>query len=154
MDGGRDFGLPERPRVGEHIEGLEVTALLAGGGMGEVYLARRRRAGGFEKRLALKVMIHTSRWMVPSSRCSSTKRASRRRFVYPNVVEVLDTGVHRELPWIAMDSSRGRRSLGSSRRALRPRCSRGCSPALQRVCTRHTRRGTSRGEPSRLCTAT
>ncbi len=42
---------------GETVEGYEILSSIAQGGMGEVFLVRRKRAGGFEKRLAMK-MLH------------------------------------------------------------------------------------------------
>jgi hypothetical protein len=100
--------LPERPRAGEIVEGYELLGLLAGGGMGEVHLVRRRRAGGFDKRLAMKVM-HPHLASDPGMIAMFLDEARIASLVaHPNVVEVVDTGTHRGLPWLVMELIDGR----------------------------------------------
>src|SRR5262245_9112473 len=45
------------PRVGETIDRYRVVAELAHGGMAAIYVVRRSGIGGFDKLLALKVLL-------------------------------------------------------------------------------------------------
>ncbi|UJR86276.1 Hypothetical protein I5071_83580 [Sandaracinus amylolyticus] len=100
--------LPERPRTGEIVDGYEIVGLVAGGGMGEVLLVRRRRAGGFEKHLAMKVM-HPHHAIDPAMVAMFLDEARiASQVAHANVVEVIDTGIHRGLPWLVMELIDGR----------------------------------------------
>src|SRR5688572_11035450 len=74
------------------IEGLEILSAISSGGMGEVYLARRHGAHGFEKLVAVKTI-----------RSELTRRVSARamfldearllsRMTHPAVAQIYDFG--------------------------------------------------------------
>src|SRR5689334_23408428 len=46
--------MSDRPVAAEKIERYEVVSFLAEGGMGAIYLGKKRGAGGFEKEVVLK----------------------------------------------------------------------------------------------------
>ncbi|MBX3273972.1 MAG: serine/threonine protein kinase [Sandaracinaceae bacterium] len=81
-----DAGLP--PRVGPY----ETVALLAEGGMARVVVARRGGLGGFERRVALKLMLPelASDERYVTMFLDEARMASRVQ--HPNVVAVLDVG--------------------------------------------------------------
>jgi hypothetical protein len=97
--------LPRRrlPEGGEMVGPYEVVAPIAQGGMAEVFLVRRRSLGGFERRLAMKVMhphlagdtafVHM---FLDEARIASC-------IDHPNVVKVLDVGTENGLPWLVME---------------------------------------------------
>jgi serine/threonine protein kinase len=91
------------PEPGEMIASYEVIAPVAQGGMAEVFLVRRSGLGGFERRLAMKVMHpHLAgdssfvNMFLDEARIASCVD-------HPNVVKVLDVGSHDGLPWLVME---------------------------------------------------
>ena len=82
--------------------GYELIKKIAGGGMGEVFVARRTGAGDFEKRVALKLLLpHLA--SVP--RLVQDFHAEARlaaRMHHPNIVEIFDVGEADGRPFIAM----------------------------------------------------
>lgn len=82
--------------------GYELIKKIAGGGMGEVFIARRTGAGDFEKRVALKLLLpHLA--SVP--RLVQDFHAEARlaaRMHHPNIVEIFDVGEADGRPFIAM----------------------------------------------------
>jgi serine/threonine-protein kinase len=90
---------PARPRVGRY----EPMALLGQGGTSSVYLARVTGAGGFERRLALKVLRpHLAR-----DERQRTIFLDEARVVscidHPNVIQILDLGAAGDQIFIAME---------------------------------------------------
>jgi tRNA A-37 threonylcarbamoyl transferase component Bud32 len=93
---------------GDVIEGYEVLAHLAAGGMASIYVVRRRGAGGFDKRLALKVMHpHLKGDRAYHDMFLDEARVAA-RIQHPNVVHVFDVGEHRGLPYLVMELLQGR----------------------------------------------
>lgn len=79
-------------KAGARVGPYEVLGHLATGGMGEVYLAKRRGIGGFERMVVLKVMLqhlaHDERFsamFIDEARISS-------QLNHPNIVQVFDLG--------------------------------------------------------------
>src|SRR5690606_21455915 len=100
--------LPSLPRIGETIDRYRVIAEVAHGGMAAVYAVQRSSIGGFEKLLALKVMLphlatdaHFVGMFLDEARIAS-------QIHHPNVVQVLDVGMERRLPFILMEFVRGK----------------------------------------------
>ncbi len=98
---------PRLPSPGEVIERYQVVGRIAQGGMAEVYLARRRGPGGFEKRVAMKVM-HAHLAGEPNFVSMFLDEARIASSIeHPNVVRVLDVGLHEGLPWLVMELLHG-----------------------------------------------
>jgi serine/threonine-protein kinase len=95
------------PRPGETIDRYAVVAEIAHGGMAAVFAIRRASLGGFEKLLAMKVLL--------------PHLAGDRRFVdmfldeariaalirHANVVQIFDVGEHGGTPFIVMEYLQG-----------------------------------------------
>ncbi len=82
--------------------GYELIRKIAGGGMGEVFVARRTGAGNFEKRVALKLLLPH---LASSPRLVQDFHAEARlaaRMHHPNIVEIFDVGDADGRPFIAM----------------------------------------------------
>ncbi|MEC7518817.1 MAG: serine/threonine-protein kinase [Myxococcota bacterium] len=101
------------PGPGDEIDRYEVVGEIAQGGMAAVYLVRRHDTGGFDRLLAMKVMLpHLAGeprfvdMFVDEARIAS--------FVHhPNVVQVFDVGTTRDgLPFMVMEYLRGRSLVG------------------------------------------
>jgi serine/threonine-protein kinase len=99
--------LPILPRVGDTVDRYRVVSEVAHGGMAAVYAVQRSSIGGFEKLLALKVMLphlatdeHFVNMFLDEARIVS-------QIQHPNVVQVLDVGLHERLPFILMEFLRG-----------------------------------------------
>lgn len=99
--------LPILPRVGDTVDRYRVISEVAHGGMAAVYAVQRSSIGGFEKLLALKVMLphlatnaHFVDMFLDEARIAS-------QIQHPNVVQVLDVGQHERLPFILMEFLRG-----------------------------------------------
>jgi eukaryotic-like serine/threonine-protein kinase len=99
--------LSHLPRVGETVDRYRVVAEVAHGGMAAVYAVQRSSIGGFEKLLALKVMLphlasdaHFVDMFLDEAKIAS-------QIQHPNVVRVLDVGLHERRPFILMEFLRG-----------------------------------------------
>jgi serine/threonine-protein kinase len=99
--------LSNLPRVGETVDRYRVVAEVAHGGMAAVYAVQRSSIGGFEKLLALKVMLphlasdaHFVDMFLDEAKIAS-------QIQHPNVVQVLDVGLHERRPFILMEFLRG-----------------------------------------------
>lgn len=82
--------------------GYELIRKIAGGGMGEVFVARRTGAGDFEKRVALKLLLPH---LASSPKLVQDFHAEARlaaRMHHPNIVEIFDVGEADGRPFIAM----------------------------------------------------
>jgi serine/threonine-protein kinase len=104
--------LPPLPLPGAVVDRYRVLLEIAHGGMAAVYAVQRSSIGGFEKVLALKVMLpHLAtdqrfvNMFLDEARIASLIH-------HPNVVQVLDVGMHGRLPFILMEFLRGQ-SLAS-----------------------------------------
>lgn len=109
--------LASLPRPGETVDRYRVVAPIAQGGMAAVYAARREGPGGFDKLLALKLML--------------PHLAAERRFIdmfldearlvaqlqHANLVHVFDTGEHQGLPYLVMEFLSGKSFADCQRRA-------------------------------------
>jgi len=104
---GPETSLRALPAPGTLIDRYEVVAYLAQGGMAVVLVVRRAGAGGFDRLLAMKMIL--------------PNLAGERRFVdmfldeariaaqvhHRNVVQVFDVGEHERVPFIVMELLRG-----------------------------------------------
>ena len=95
------------PRVGDRIDRYEVVAEIAHGGMAAVYAVRRTSIGGFDKLLAMKVLLpHLQNekqfvdMFLDEARIGS-------KIQHPNVVGLFDLGEHDGSPFMVMDYLRG-----------------------------------------------
>jgi serine/threonine-protein kinase len=90
------------PPAGLYAGPYELLNRLAVGGMGEVYVARRRGAGDFEKRVAVKLLLpHLIDTPEFVQRFLDEARLSA-RMAHPNIVEIFDLGESDGRPYIAM----------------------------------------------------
>jgi len=99
--------MPALPRIGDTVDRYRVTVEIAHGGMAAVYALQRSSIGGFEKVLAMKVMLphlatdeHFVNMFLDEARIAS-------QIEHPNVVQVLDVGLHERMPFILMEFLRG-----------------------------------------------
>lgn len=82
--------------------GYELIKKVAGGGMGEVFVARRTGMGNFEKRVALKLLLpHLVSSPDLVQRFHEEARLAARMH-HPNIVEIFDVGESEGRPFIAM----------------------------------------------------
>ena len=82
---------------------FRVLRRLGVGGVGEVLLAVAHGAGGFEKRVALKVLREELRGDADFERVLLEEARMAARFDHPNLVGVHDVGVSNGVYWVRMD---------------------------------------------------
>jgi serine/threonine protein kinase len=82
---------------------FRVVRRLGVGGVGEVLLAIAHGAGGFEKRVALKVLRAELRGDADYERLLIDEARMAARFDHPNLVGVHDVGVSNGVYWVRMD---------------------------------------------------
>jgi serine/threonine-protein kinase len=80
-----------------------VLRRLGVGGVGEVLLAVAHGAGGFEKRVALKVLREELRGDAEYERLLLEEAKMAARFDHPNLVGVHDVGLSHGVYWVRMD---------------------------------------------------
>lgn len=91
------------PRLGEY----EILAEIAKGGMGRVYLARRRGQAGFERLFAVKV-LHEHMMDEPEAMMMLLDEANIAcRLHHPNVVPIVDIGEHDEGHYLVLEYVEG-----------------------------------------------
>jgi serine/threonine protein kinase len=90
----------ELPR---QIGPFRVVRRLGVGGVGEVLLAVAHGAGGFEKRVALKVLREELRGDAEYERLLLEEARMAARFDHPNLVGVHDVGLSNGVYWVRMD---------------------------------------------------
>ncbi|MCC7541255.1 MAG: serine/threonine protein kinase [Deltaproteobacteria bacterium] len=93
--------------MGETVDRYEVVAEIASGGMAVVYAVRRKGIGGFDKLLALKLILpHLAveerfvQMLLDEARIAS-------QIHHPNVVQVFDVGDAGGVPYMVMEFLRG-----------------------------------------------
>ncbi|UJR83372.1 serine/threonine-protein kinase [Sandaracinus amylolyticus] len=105
---GPERRIPDLPRPPARVDRYELVAEVAQGGMAMVYAARRRDLHGFDKLLALKLLLpHLAR----EDRFVDMFRDELRiaaRIQHANVVQVFDVGEHDGMPFMVMEYLRGR----------------------------------------------
>ena len=102
---------------GAQVGPYEVVGHIARGGMGEVYLARKRGIGGFERTVVLKVMLphlaqdeRFARMFVDEARIASG-------LTHPNIVQVYDLGTSdRGALYLAMEHLQGLSAIACLKR--------------------------------------
>jgi len=95
----------------------EVLCRIGRGGMGSVFLCRLTSEGGFRRLFALKLLrSHLSRSSNAAQKFVEEARLAG-HIHHPNVVSVVDAGVHGEQPYLVMDYVEG----GSFRQLLAAR---------------------------------
>lgn len=106
------------PKPGEVVDRYEVIMEVARGGMAAVFAVRRKSLGGFDKTLALKMLLPdvTGQRQAVERFLDEARIASR--IAHPNVVEVIDVSEHEGLPYILMELLRGQ-SLAQVARAAK-----------------------------------
>lgn len=92
--------MSELPR---QIGPFRVLKRLGVGGVGEVLLAVAYGAGGFEKRVALKVLREELRGDAEYERLLMDEARMAARFDHPNLVGVHDVGLSNGIYWVRMD---------------------------------------------------
>lgn len=92
--------MSELPR---QIGPFRVVRRLGVGGVGEVLLAVAYGAGGFEKRVALKVLREELRGDAEYERLLMDEAKMAARFDHPNLVGVHDVGLSNGVYWVRMD---------------------------------------------------
>lgn len=92
--------MSELPR---QVGPFRVLRRLGVGGAGEVLLAVAHGAGGFEKRVALKVLREELRGEAEYERLLLEEARRAARFDHPNLVGVHDVGVSNGVYWVRMD---------------------------------------------------
>jgi serine/threonine protein kinase len=93
------MGVPSREAFG----GMELLGRLSSGGMGEVLLARRRGAHGFEKLVAVKT-IRGDLARRPDVRQMFLDEARlMARLEHPSIAQVYDFGEADQIPYLAME---------------------------------------------------
>lgn len=108
---------PELPRPPARVDRYELIAEVAQGGMAIVYVARRWDTPGFDKLLALKILLpHLARERRFVDMFRDEIRIAA-RIQHPNVVQVFDVGEHGRLPYMVMEYLRGRSLAALIRRA-------------------------------------
>jgi serine/threonine-protein kinase len=108
------------PRPGALVDRYEVLSEIAHGGMAAVYEVRRRGAGGFDRVLAMKVLLpHLAAdekfvaMFLDEARIAS-------QIQHANVVQVFDLGEHEETPFLVMERLRGRSLRAVMQRGVPP----------------------------------
>ena len=96
------------PAPGDTLDRYQIVGELARGGMGAVYAARRISVGGFDRLLAIKVLLPTlqsderfRRMFLDEARIVSLVN-------HAHVVSIFDVGEERGMPFIVMELLRGR----------------------------------------------
>ncbi len=80
----------------------ELVRRLAAGGMGEIFVARKKGAGRFEKDVALKLLLPHLTASEDSVRRFYDEASLAARMRHPNIVEIFDVGEAEGRPFIAM----------------------------------------------------
>ncbi len=89
------------------MNGYELLTRLAAGGMGEVFVAKKVGSAGFEKRVALKLLLpHLIASPESVERFYNEARIAA-RMRHPNIVEIFDVGEADGRPFIAMQLVEG-----------------------------------------------
>lgn len=92
---------------GEQIGGYEVVAEVGRGGMAAVYAVRKEGPGGFDKLLAVKLLLPHLANDEAVSRTVLDEARIAAYIHHPNVVEVMDIGSAQGVPYILMEYLRG-----------------------------------------------
>jgi hypothetical protein len=110
-------GLTTLPTPGDTIDRYRVVAEVARGGMAAVFAVQRSGVGGFEKLLAMKIMLphltaerHFVEMFLDEARLAS-------QIEHPNVCPVLDVGQLGDVPFLLMELVRGRNLASVRERA-------------------------------------
>lgn len=108
---------PSLPRPGELVDRYQVVTEVARGGMAAVFAVRRSAMGGFDKVLALKMVLpHLAGETQSVERFLDEARIAS-RIEHPNVIQVLDVGTHGGLPYLIMEFLRGQSLSAVARKA-------------------------------------
>ena len=144
------------PDKNRRIGRYELVRFLGGGGVAEVYLARRRGEAGFEKLVALKLLQQAlaRHPVVVDNFLDEARLASR--LDHPNIVQILDLGRAGREYFIAMEWVDGAdlaRLIEINHQLGRPVSLAVALVILRRICdglhAAHTARG-AEGQPMRL----
>ncbi len=109
--------LASLPRAGETVDRYRIVAPVAQGGMAAVYAVRREGPGGFDKLLALKMMLPhlAAERRYVDMFLDEARIASQLQHV--NLAQVFDTGEHGGVPYLVMEFLSGKSWSECLRRA-------------------------------------
>jgi serine/threonine-protein kinase len=107
------------PQPGDRIDRYEVLFELGRGGMSAVFAARRTGQGGFDKLLALKVLLPHIASDARFRELFLNEARLCAELEHPNVVSVFDLTEHEGLPLLVMELVRGQ-SLRTALEVLAP----------------------------------
>lgn len=88
---------------GQRLGNYELLCPIARGGMAEVWMARLVGTRGFQKPVAIKIMLPSIREDPDSERMFLSEAAIASRIRHPNVVEILDLGEHDDVLYLVME---------------------------------------------------
>jgi serine/threonine protein kinase len=107
MSGAEEQKSPAAAPFPARVGSYELLLPIASGGMGSVYLARKRGAGGFEREVALKLTHAFLREEVEWAAQLIEEAKLAGRIHHPNVVQVLDVEDDRHGVFLVMDYVEG-----------------------------------------------
>lgn len=103
-----DLQAPAAPALARRLGPFQLLYRVGRGGMGDVYLAERVE-GGFEQRVALKVVRDTA-WSSGAHRRFQRERQILARLQHPGIAHLVDGGIGPDgRPWLAMEYVDGER---------------------------------------------
>jgi serine/threonine protein kinase len=91
------------PAPGYRLGNYELLCPIARGGMAEVWMARLVGTRGFQKPVAIKVMLPAIREDADSERMFLAEASVASRIRHPNVVEILDLGEEEDVLYLVME---------------------------------------------------
>ena len=104
------------PLVGQMLDAWLVLRRVAGGGVGDIYLAEQQPVG---LRAALKLITQTDGPLARPERFLR-EAAALARLTHPNIVRLLAYGVHQTRPYLVMEFIDGARTLARAAPHLSP----------------------------------
>jgi serine/threonine protein kinase len=88
---------------GRRLGNYELLCPIARGGMAEVWMARLVGTRGFQKPVAIKIMLPAIREDADSERMFLSEASLASRIHHPNVVEILDLGEEEDMLYLVME---------------------------------------------------
>ncbi|MBX3125752.1 MAG: serine/threonine protein kinase [Polyangiaceae bacterium] len=112
---------PALPRPGDEIERYSVIGEVARGGMAAVFAVRRSGIGGFDKVLALKMMLPNLASEAQAVERFLDEARIASHIAHANVIQVFDVGTHLGAPYLVMEFLRGQSLAAVTRKAKKSR---------------------------------
>ena len=98
---------PSHPSLGPDAGPYEIVRSIARGGMGEVFLAKLRRPGGFEKLVAIKRLLPALSMHTAFVEMFEREAHLAAALTHRNIVQIFDFRPAPEGAWLAMEYVRG-----------------------------------------------